>query len=123
MQQVSKVLNNITSETILVKFFDDEKHEAYRVNDPKLVQKYSCDDKLDLIHQGLVRFANEDVDNKTLVEPRLSQFIKDVEMAEVITDNCPKVAKLLSETAYLDGEPEPSLASAKPKSKKRRRRK
>ena len=94
----------IDSEIIFVKFFDDDQYEWYEVKDPKRIKKYSCKDKLKLIKNG---FKNLDETKKVGlggVNLRLAQFYKDVEMAEVMTDNNPKVGEILAlyEVAEID---------------------
>ena len=56
----------------------------------------------------------------SLMSPRLAHFIKDVEMAEVMTDNSMEVGELLASCAMLDEplveeEPQPQAASKKRK--------
>lgn len=92
-----------------VKFFDDDPFETYPVPNPSQLKPYLCPEKLDLIRQGIDKFSIEKpnclLDNAT----RRDQFIKDVELAEVLSMDCdPKVAQLLGELVFLD---EPSQTS------------
>ena len=67
---------------------------------------YSCPSKLDYIREGLKKFA-EVSDNKLVDnESTQSLLIKDVELAEVMTDNDPEVAEILTELVHLDKDPE-----------------
>lgn len=79
-----------------VKFFDDENKEWFQVKDVQRIQKYSCKNKLKLIKTG---FKNLDETKKAGlggVNLRLAQFYKDVELAEVLTDNDPRVGDILA---------------------------
>ena len=68
------------------------------------VEPYSCPSKLAYIREGLKKFsevsANKLVDN----ESTQNLLIKDVELAEVMTD--PEVAEILTELVHLDEDPE-----------------
>ncbi|XP_059098018.1 uncharacterized protein LOC131892246 [Tigriopus californicus] len=112
-----------------VKFFDDDPFETYPVPDESQLKPYICAEKLNLIRQGIEKFSIERdnclLDNAT----RRDQFIKDVEMAEVLSMDCdPKVAELLGEMVFLDQpsaemptpSPAPSQVETKAKRGKRR---
>lgn len=107
---------------ISVRFFDDEKFENYRLRDASLVKPYSCPEKLDLVASGMASLDESYESNGQKVNcgngTKQSQFIKDVEMAEVMTDNDPRVAEILS-NFYLD---KVENTAEKPKPKKRRRK-
>ena len=70
------------------------------------VEPYSCPSKLAYIREGVKKFsevsANKLVDN----ESTQNLLIKDVELAEVMTDNNPEVAEILTELVHLDEDPE-----------------
>ena len=98
------------------RFFDDDKFDVHTVRDPNDVKPYSCPDKLSIIRNGLKRFEGkpekkqkgkrgrkkgkeEDGEKKKEgmfdLRAKLAQFYKDVELAEVMTDNSSKVADIL----------------------------
>ncbi len=112
---------NKVAARICVRFFDDDKYDCCRVP-PDRVESYSCPDKKDYIRQGLKKFSevskNKLVDN----ESTQNQLIKDVELAEVMTDNDPEVAAILSELVLLDTDPAMLEAEAKRKRNAKRRK-
>ena len=84
------------SVSIYVKFFDDDDKEWYEIRNVKRIQKYSCKEKKKFIKSG---FKNLDETKKKGlggVNLRLAQFYKDVELAEVLTDNDPEVGDILA---------------------------
>ena len=84
------------SVSIYVKFFDDDDKEWYEIRNVKRIQKYSCKEKKKFIRSG---FKNLDETKKKGlggVNLRLAQFYKDVELAEVLTDNDPEVGDILA---------------------------
>ena len=83
---------------IHIKFFDDDSKEWVRVTDFKRVKKYSCKDKKKLIRKGMRTLA-ESRSSLGLggVNLRLAQFYKDVELAEVMTDNDQEVGDILAQ--------------------------
>ena len=84
------------SVSIYVKFFDDDDKEWYEIRNEKRIQKYSCKEKKKFIKIG---FKNLDETKKKGlggVNLRLAQFYKDVELAEVLTDNDPEVGDILA---------------------------
>eukprot|EP00095_Tigriopus_kingsejongensis_P009683 maker-scaffold84_size396325-snap-gene-1.17 protein:Tk09683 transcript:maker-scaffold84_size396325-snap-gene-1.17-mRNA-1 annotation:"hypothetical protein EAI_02228" len=102
-----------------IRFFDDDKYEAYSVQNLSQLQAYQCAEKLDLIRAGIETFSVEKpnclLDNAT----RRDQFIKDVELAEVLSMDCdPAVAQLLGELVHLDQpvneDPEAPSTSSRP---------
>lgn len=72
--------------------------ESVRVTDFKRVKKYSCKDKKKLIRKGM-RTLSESRRSLGLggVNLRLAQFYKDVELAEVMTDNDQEMADILAQ--------------------------
>ena len=87
-----------------VKFFDDDSKEWLKINDERRIKKYSFKDKLKLIKAG---FKNLDETKKAGlggVNLRLAQFYKDVEMAEVMTDNDARVGDILSRYEVMETE-------------------
>ena len=83
-------------EIIYVKFFDDDNKEWYPVFDARRIQKYSCKDKLKFIKTGFKNLDETKKDGLGGVNLRLAQFYKDVELAEVLTDNDPRVGDVLA---------------------------
>ena len=84
------------SKCTFVRFFDDDSKEMLEIKEEKRIKQYSCKDKLKLITTG---FRNLDETKKGGlggVNLRLAQFYKDVEMAEVMTDNDVRVAAVLA---------------------------
>lgn len=109
-----------------VKFFDDDDFDVFRVRNLKSLKKYSGNkEKIKLIKAGIRKFSGDNSRSKkggAKAAPsamgidnlgRQSQFIKDIEMAEVMTDNDPKVAEILTSIVYLDEEPNPAGELAK----------
>ena len=91
--------------SILVRFFDDDTKEWLGISERKRLKKYSCKDKRKLITAGF-RKLDESKRSNALggVNLRLAQFYKDVELAEVLTDNDPQVASLLAEYEVRESE-------------------
>merc|ERR1712025_887903 len=90
--------SNISSDeaVVYVKFFDDDNFEWVGIKDLKRIQAYSCKNKKKFIKAG---FKSLDENTKRTLggtNLRLAQFYKDVELAEVLTDNDADVANLLS---------------------------
>ena len=82
--------------TVFVKYFDDDNFEWVSIKDPKCIQYYSCKSKQKFIRAG---FKSLDENKKRSLggtNLRLAQFYKDVELAEVMTDNDADVANILS---------------------------
>ena len=89
--------NDYDEKSVCVKFFDDDNKEWYRIKEEKRIQMYSCKDKLKFIRNG---FKNLDETKKKGlggVNLKLAQFYKDVELAEVLTDNNPVVGDILAQ--------------------------
>ena len=91
--------SNINSDetVVYVKFFDDDSFEWVGIKDIKRIQAYSCKNKKKFIKAG---FKSLDENTKSTLggtNLRLAQFYKDVELAEVLTDNDADVANILSE--------------------------
>ena len=81
---------------VFVKFFDDDNFEWVSIKNPKHIQDYSCKSKKKFIKAG---FKSLDKNTKRTLggtNLRLAQFYKDVELAEVMTDNDADVANILS---------------------------
>lgn len=95
-----------------VKFFDDDTHEWVKITDPKCIQFYSCKNKKKFIKAG---FRSLDENKKRTLggtNLRLAQFYKDVELAEVMTDNDVEVANILSMYEISENiEDEPTTSS------------
>ena len=70
------------------------------------VEPYSCPSKLAYIREGLKKFS--EVSENKLMDNESTQnlLIKDVELAEVMTDNDPEVAEVLTELVHLDEDPD-----------------
>jgi len=105
-----------------VRFFDDDKHDLYRVTNPDDICPYSCKEKQEYVVRGLAKFSSEVGESTTTnsgfdFRARQAQFYKDVEMAEVITDNDIEIANILAEFYVVDEAPKPP-----PKKKRRKRR-
>ena len=82
---------------IHIKFFDDDSKEWVRVTDFKRVKKYSCKDKKKLIRKGMRTLAESRSSLGLGVNLQLAQFYKDVELAEVMTDNDQEVGDILAQ--------------------------
>ena len=98
---------------LFVKFFDDEDFELVPVDELNKVESYSCKSKkkyirfllscalnpfnisYDIIRAGFRKHEENKRGNLGGSNLRLAQFYKDVEMAEVMTDNDHAVAKIL----------------------------
>jgi hypothetical protein len=112
------------SKAVLVKFFDDDDLELVPVVDPKKIENYSSKNKTKYIKAGFRRHEENKRGALGGANLRLAQFYKDVEMAEVMTDNDVAVANILAtyeiaETDNVVGEPIP-VPQAKPTSSKKR---
>ena len=97
-------VSTVENKGTFVKFFDDDSKEWLKINDKRRIKKYSFKDKLKLIKAG---FKNLDETKKAGlggVNLRLAQFYKDVEMAEVMTDNDARVADILSRYEVMETE-------------------
>ena len=90
---------------VRVHFFDDDKHEHYTITDPDRLCMYTDkNQKLKLIKAGLKKFeAKPSKGSMFDYRARQAQFCKDVEMAEVMTDNSIQVANLLAQYTVVDG--------------------
>ena len=90
---------------VRVHFFADDKHEHYTITDPDRLCMYTDKkQKLQLIKAGLKKFeAKPSKGSMFDYRARQAQFYKDVEMAEVMTDNSTKVANLLAQHTVVDG--------------------
>ena len=84
-------------DVLFIRFFDDDSKEWMGVSEAKRIKKYSCKEKKKLIRKGF-KTLDESKRKGGLggVNLRLAQFYKDVEMAEVLTDNDPQVADILA---------------------------
>ena len=94
----SQTPSRTEKETVLfIRFFDDDSKEWVGVSEAKRIKKYSCKEKKKLIRKGF-KTLDESKRRGGLggVNLRLAQFYKDVEMAEVLTDNDPQVADILA---------------------------
>jgi len=89
-------LSTSESNCTFVKFFDDDAKERLKIKDDKRIKKYSCKDKLKLIISGFKQLDETKKGGLGGVNLRLAQFYKDVEMAEVMTDNDVRVAAVLA---------------------------
>ena len=106
----------------MVRFFDDDKFDTVRVYDNEIVKPYSCDEKKEFVERGLAKFSAENQPKGSMFDfrARQAQFYKDVEMAEVMTDNNPEIADILAQYEVID-DPE-ELAKPPPKKKGRKRK-
>ena len=106
-----------------VRFFDDDQFDLSPIYDLVHVKPYSCDEKTDLICAGLAKFSSENQKKGSMFDfrARQAQFYKDVEMAEVMTDNDPKVGEILGQYEVVDDANEEEVKE--PPKKKRRKRK
>jgi len=89
-------LQSETEKGYFVRFFDDEKYDWYRLQEASRIQTYSCPDKITLIRDGLKKFQTGNKNSLFDAQARQAQLYKDIEMAEVLTDNNPEVADILS---------------------------
>ena len=89
-------LSTSESRCTFVKFFDDDSKEWLEIKDEKRIKKYSCKQKLKLIKTGFKNLDETKKGGLGGVNLRLAQFYKDVEMAEVMTDNDTRVAEVLA---------------------------
>ncbi len=104
-----------------VRFFDDDKYDLYNLSSQDQVQPYSCESKKDYILKGLAKFSSEKKKSSMFdYRARQAQFYKDVEMAEVMTDNDPGVADILGQYEVLE---EGDVADKKEQKKSRKRKK
>jgi len=87
----------ISSTSLLVKFFDDDNLEFSRVSDLKLLEPYTTKNKLKYIRAGLKRHKEKrgnSVDGGANI--KLAQLCSDIEMAEVLSGSCDvRVSNLL----------------------------
>jgi len=87
----------ISSTSLLVKFFDDDNLEFSRVSDLKLLEPYTTKNKLKYIRAGLKRHKEKrgnSVDSGANI--KLAQLCSDIEMAEVLSGSCDvRVSNLL----------------------------
>jgi len=109
-----------------VRFFDDGKYDLYRVTDFDNVRSYTCKDKQEFVIRGLAKFAVEEGpvnENNSGFDfrARQAQFYKDVEMAEVLTDNDIEIANLLAQWEVVENADE--VQAPPPKKKRRKKRK
>ena len=106
-----------------VRFFDDDKYDLSPVFDLDRVKPYSCDDKTDLIYAGLAKFSSDNQKKDSMFDfrARQAQFYKDVEMAEVMTDNDPNVANILAQYEVVDDANEEVKEPPKKKRRKKKR--
>lgn len=108
-----------------VRFFDDGKYDLYRVTDFDNVRSYTCKDKQEFVIRGLAKFAVEEGpvnENNSGFDfrARQAQFYKDVEMAEVLTENDIEIANLLAQWEVVESADE---EQPKPPPKKKRKKK
>lgn len=117
----------------LVHFFDDDKFDNVRIFDQEMIKSYSCDSKKEYIEAGLAKFSagitpkDTSVKSKRtseLYRARQAHFYKDVEMAEVMTDNNPDIANILAQYEIVENGDldEPEVEKEPPKKKRRRKR-
>jgi len=101
----------------MVRFFDDSDLEEVAV-EAGLVEAYSCKSKARHVRAGLARLE-EGRRGAMGANLRLAQFLKDVELAEVLTDQDPAVVALLAEYEIHDAEEqvEEVKPAEKPKTK------
>lgn len=128
----SKDKNEPFKKTIgYVRFFDDGKYDLYRVTDFDNVRPYICKDKKEFVMRGLAKFAVEDGpltgpvnENNSGFDfrARQAQFYKDVEMAEVLTDNDIEIANLLAQWEVVENADE-EQPNPPPKKKRKKKRK
>ena len=85
------------------------------------VEAYSCPSKLAYIREGLKKFSEKSKNRLVDNESTQNQLIKDVELAEVMTDNSPEVAAILTELVHLDKDPEMLERERKAAERKRKR--
>ena len=97
-------LSTSESKCTFVKFFDDDSKEWLEIKDEKRIKKYSCKDKLKLIRTGFKNLDETKKGGLGGVNLRLAQFYKDVEMAEVMTDNDVRVAEVLAMYEVMETE-------------------
>lgn len=98
---------------LFVRFFDDDDFELLPVNELNQIESYSCKNKKKYIRAGFRKHEENKKGNLGGANLRLAQFYKDVEMAEVMTDNDQAVAKILASYEIAEtgeGENEPQSA-------------
>ena len=98
------------------------------MTDYENIRPYTCKDKQEFVIRGLAKFASEDNqvnDNNSGFDfrARQAQFYKDVEMAEVLTDNDIEIANLLSQWVVVENDEEDEPVKPPPKKKRRKKRK
>ena len=114
--------SRLENEAVLVKFFDDEDFELFPVADHKKVELYSCKNKTKRIKAGFKKHEENKRGALGGANLRLAQFYKDVEMAEVMTDNDASVGDILATYEIADYEEvvdEPVSEPSKPKPAKK----
>eukprot|EP00092_Neocalanus_flemingeri_P065624 GFUD01079834.1.p1 GENE.GFUD01079834.1~~GFUD01079834.1.p1 ORF type:complete len:236 (-),score=73.32 GFUD01079834.1:102-764(-) len=119
-----KVNEAIDDSTVFVKFFDDDNFEWVDIKEPKRIQTYSCKNKKKFIKAGFKSLEENKKGGLGGTNLRLAQFYKDVELAEVMTDNDADVANILSlyeisenNDEVVEQEVSEELNSAKPSKK------
>jgi len=106
------------------RFFDDDKFDLLRITNEAILKSYSCKEKKDLVLKGLAKFEMKKKSNSMFdYRARQAQFYKDVEMAEVMTDNDPTIADVLAQYEVMDDlqNNETQEPETKPPPKKRRK--
>ena len=101
------------SNQFFVKFFDDDNKEWLVIRDKSRIQKYSCKDKLKLIKNGFKSLDETIKGGLGGVNLRLAQFYKDVEMAEVMTDNDARVGDILAQYEVAENGDEDNVPKEK----------
>ena len=106
---------------------------SHVIFDQEMIKSYSCDSKKEYIEAGLAKFSagitpkDTSVKSKRtseLYRARQAHFYKDVEMAEVMTDNNPDIANILAQYEIVENGDldEPEVEKEPPKKKRRRKR-
>jgi len=96
------------------------------VTDYENILPYTCKDKQEFVIRGLAKFASEDNEGSENnsgfdFRARQAQFYKDVEMAEVLTENDIEIANILSQWMVVENDEE-EVAKPPPKKKRRKKR-
>jgi hypothetical protein len=105
-----------------IRFFDDDKYDLLNVTDASDIKSYSCSGKKELVLLGMAKFSSDDKKKSGSMfdfRARQAQFYKDVEMAEVMTDNDSAIADILAEYEVVET---PDEVPKPPKKKRRRKR-
>ena len=95
------------------------------MRNPANICSYSCKEKREYILKGLAKFSSDENKKSGSMfdfRARQAQFYKDVEMAEVMTDNDIEVANILAQYEVVDDQDQPSNSNAPPPKKKRRKK-